>query len=381
MTPSRPMCPPAPWTYFHSTRCLPGARAYGGVNRSQQLLHVLQAAGGQPVPLNLFPNEHADRNGNLRAGLALALRRDFPGARTYSRIWTAGRYARLLGAARFANPGTPPLLLWENTADDLLAHAARSAGFQVVALPHDMVALNREGKGDRLPAFNEEIRALARTLATFTISEEENWLLRLFGCDSEWLPYHPSPLVEAPLLATRANRRPGPNAPVLILGSISNPQTRAGILHQLEMLRACPGIVGRQILLAGNDTDTLAPLIPPGVTLLGSASDDVLQDLLQTCAVIWIYQHTGTGALTRVVETLLAGLPVAGGGLALRSAHHHPDVHPADTPDDLARLLPFLPSCARQPRRPIAAETLFARKIRLLAGQEAADTLPPIPVS
>lgn len=354
------------FSVLHSTRCIAGAQAYGGVNRSLQVLAALERGGGAPVKIDIYDKDVSHRLANLRAGLSLASQKSFPGSRTYARLWTAGRFSRILNRARKAHPDCAPVLLWENTQDILLAHAAMAAGLRVIALPHDIVALNECGKSDRHSAFHDEVKTLARTDYVFPISEEENWMLRLFGCTSEHLPYHPESSLERSLLACRARRQPAPDAPILILGSVTNPQTRAGILHQLQLIKESPGVITRPILLGGNGTESLAAQIPPGVKLCGSLSADELNRLLEISAAIWIYQHVGTGALTRVVEMLLAGLPVVGGGLALRSTRQHADVYQADTPEELALLLPRLPTHAKLPERPLKAEKVFIDRIRKL---------------
>ena len=352
---------------FHVTRCVSAPRPYGGFNRSQQILGILSRHGINCRSIDLFAAEFGHRGPNLRAGLALALRSDFPQPRTYSRLWIAGHYHRLLAAAIAREADMRPVLIWENTEDDLLASAAQQLGLKVIAVPHDLVTLNRPTHGDTWPDLAREVRGLSRSDALFAISLEERWLLQLLGCSAGWLPYFPPAALETSLLRTRAQRRPAADAPILMLGSATNPQTRAGLEHQLKLLRAVSPALGRKVVLAGNGTQDLAALAGENVEMRGAISDSELTTLMAEAAVLWTYQAAGTGALTRVVEALLAGLPVAGGGVALRSTAHLADVFPVETIAQLHQLLPLLPVVAAQPLPPTQAEEDFVKTVTALA--------------
>lgn len=352
---------------FHVTRCIATPRAYGGFNRSQQILGILARHDIHCLPIDLFSEEFGDRSGNVRAGLAPALGANFPQPRSYARLWTAGRFHRMLAASQARHPDVRPLLIWESTGDELFGYAAAQMGLKVVALPHDLVTLNRVPAPEPGPELAREVLGLKRCDGLFTISREEQWLLGLFGCPADFLPYFPPAALEASLLRARQNRRPPANAPILLLGSISNPQTRAGVEHQLQLLRSAAPAPGRRVILAGNGTEALAALAGANVEVRGAVSDEALATLMAESAVLWTYQAAGTGALTRIVEALLAGLPVAGGGVALRSTAHLRDVYPVETVAELAALLPLLPPVAAQPVPPLQAEQELVKKVTALA--------------
>ena len=148
---------------FHVTRCLAAPRAYGGYNRSQQILGILSRQEIHCMSINLFAEDFGGRAANVRAGLALVLRRGFPQPRSYSRLWIAGHYYRLLASALARQPAIRPVLIWENAEDDLLAHAATQLGLKVIAVPHDLVALNRPANPKTWPDLAREVRGLARS--------------------------------------------------------------------------------------------------------------------------------------------------------------------------------------------------------------------------
>lgn len=352
-----------PILVFHSTRCLPGARPYGGVHRHRQILHLLSLGGIQPVSLDLFDRSTRGRASNILSGLPLLFSARFPASRTLSTLWSTGRFSRIVRRAIAAHPGCRPLLLWENTSDPLLAHAALGAGLRIIALPHDFVSLNRPSASVSLRSFGQELGLLRRVHSVQTISEEETILLRLVGCEADWLPYFPAPDLEADFHNIRAARCPADDAPLLILGSTVNPQTREGILAQLAQLAATSKPFPRRVLLAGNGTASLHPHIPPGVTLLGPITDAELRKLLPTVVALWVNQYAGTGALTRIPEMLLAGVPVIGSGVALRSARHLASTYQADSMAAIESILPTLPRIATAPFRPTEAEARFVARV------------------
>jgi hypothetical protein len=228
------------------------------------------------------------------------------------------------------------------------------------------VTLNRAVAPEPGADFTREVRGLVHSDSVFTISLEERWLLRLFGCSADYLPYFPPAAVEESLLRARQNRRPAADAPILLLGSVTNPQTRTGLEHQLRLLRAAAPALDRRVILAGNGTQDLAPLAGANIEVRGAVSDEDLTTLMAETAVLWTHQAAGTGALTRVAECLIAGLPVAGSGVALRSTSHLSDVYAVETVDDLRRLLPTLPRVAVRPLPPSQAEREFAEKVTAL---------------
>ena len=79
------------------------------------------------------------------------------------------------------------------------------------------------------------------------------------------------------------------------------------------------------LIIAGFGTEALVKQfkdLPSCISILGSVSKDVYQKLLKTCKAVLIYQHSGTGVLTRIPELMIAGIPIIANSIALRSFHH-----------------------------------------------------------
>jgi glycosyltransferase involved in cell wall biosynthesis len=79
------------------------------------------------------------------------------------------------------------------------------------------------------------------------------------------------------------------------------------------------------LIIAGFGTEALVKQfkdLPSCVNILGSVSKEVYQKLLKTCKAVLIYQHSGTGVLTRIPELMIAGIPIIANSIALRSFHH-----------------------------------------------------------
>lgn len=311
------------------TDCLPGSRTvfwwpsygmgeirHGGDHRSAQIGEILR-------DVNLDVQV-------LDAGMRLA-RRDLPlwlsrrvmrgawrgagdkGAGVFARDW-----ATLAQLRRVAS--RPSVVLWESTRRPGLARNLTGLGHRVIALPHNLEALEPGRFSDSrrfARAFAEELDALQRCSAVFTISGEDAWLLRVRGINARVLPYHLATELRARLSAIRARREAASAAAgrlYLILGSCSNPPTRAGMTTLLHMLAEMPKGQEVQFKVVGNGTESLRGGSDlsglPGTEILGRVTDEALDDLRVRCTAIICHQVATSGVLTRVPESLLAGVPV-----------------------------------------------------------------------
>lgn len=227
-----------------------------------------------------------------------------------------------------------------------LVRVATRRSLRIIALPHNIEALiphhfpihidvDKAG-----PALATELRWLARTAAVWTIGRLDQELFQLFGIAADLLPYAPPQTRAAELLQIRARRAAAPGAHLLILGTAHNPPTRAGMVEQMAMLQQLAGFTALPpVVVAGYGTEALADTPVPGVSFLGSRSWTELQQLLVDAQALWVHQAPMSGALTRIPEALVAGVPVLANGWAARG--HAPmagmQVY-ADTADFLGRL-------------------------------------------
>lgn len=280
------------------------------------------------------------------------------------------RWARQIGSYRGSR-----VLLWENTHRNnvSLPVLARTAGFAILAMPQNMEALwETTAVRRKMAAFADELAGLAVADAVFCISREEQWLLRNFGIAADFLPYFPPRLVRARLLAVRDRRRFGRGASLLILGTAHNPPTRAGMKSLLRMLRSLPGGDQLPLQIAGFGTESLrADAADLNCQVHGGLDQVKLDELLVDARAAVIHQDSATGALTRIPELLLAGIPVIANSIAARSATHYAGVHLYQSPQSLLRLLRHPLETPPTPEPPVEAEGRFLAVLRAVITGES----------
>jgi hypothetical protein len=269
------------------------------------------------------------------------------------------------------------LLLWETTYDTLLPTFAKAAGFKVVALPHNLEALVSEkvfGDSGYDPAsdLRSEIGRLRLADRVFLIAKEERWLLEAHRLTPFYLPFFPDPELERQCLGIRAQRSAQANTngsiqgPLLVLGSGFNPATARGMRQQLTWLAA--HAPKTEVRVVGPSTNSvLTEFRSDNVKLLGRVSREVLVTLLKTCSALLIHTYGGAGAVTRIPEALLAGIPVIANANAARDQHGNPGVYEYETEDEFMALAASALTTPPAPSRPILAETRFQGELQVLA--------------
>jgi hypothetical protein len=262
------------------------------------------------------------------------------------------------------------VLLWETTYDTLLPTMAREAGYRVIALPHNLESLVSEAVFASPiydPSFDlaGEVGRLALADAVFTIAKEERWFLEAHRLTPHYLPFFPDPSLarECALIRERRAERaqPGGNVagPLLLLGSAFNPATARGMALQLGWL-AEGGLSPADIVVAGPQTDTiLATHRAPHVRLLGHVSREALVELLIGCSALLIHTSGGAGAVTRIPEALLAGVPVVANSNAARDQHGTPGVHVYESPAEFRALVSAALPLPPAPPPPVAEAGRF----------------------
>ena len=194
----------------------------------------------------------------------------------------------------------------------------------VVALCQNLetLSLNNIRRESQTTMLKRELDILARCAAVVTISREEDLLLRNLGMKTYYLPYYPVPSLEARFRAVRLARSTTKKSGYLIMGSSGNIETKIGMAavarHWSEEI--APRI-GEQLFvcgyLANRHLADLAGLA--GVEYLGELGNAPFDQLLSEVRAVICYQEAGAGSLTRIPESLLAGLPVLANPIAARS--------------------------------------------------------------
>ena len=205
-----------------------------------------------------------------------------------------------------------------------LLDALEKRRIPVAAICHNLETLvpfqvTPRGRRDALLA---EVAVLRRCALVVTISREETFVLRNLGAEVHHLPYHPTSAVADQLQAVRRRREAvDDKRDYLALGSAGNRETAEGLVRLEACWRSRGAAAGGRLLLAGYGTEQLpAGGDGPGEVLrLGALSTGDLDALLSTVRAAVCHQERGAGALTRITDFLLAGVPVVATEHAARS--------------------------------------------------------------
>lgn len=358
------------WTRFASD-----PHGTGPEKRSAQILSLCREAGFSLDDMQ--PPARVSRWQTWTAGLGARLRHGNHASVDHAGIGLLGYRTRFYQEALSVHRG-PRVLLWETTYDTLLPKLAREAGYKIIALPHNLESLVSE-KVFSNPAYNpladltDEVKRLALADAIFTISKEERWLLEARGLTPHYLPFYPTATLadECALIRSKrsalANTDTRSSGPLLILGAALNPATARGMTVQLDWL-AKLGPSMPHIIVVGPETETrFAPYRSSRVELLGRVPRTQLVALLESCAALLIHTIAGAGAVTRIPEALLAGVPVIANSNAARDQHGTAGVHVYDSQAEFRALVLAPPSQPPAPPTPGAAATRFVEEISRLA--------------
>lgn len=355
----------------HYGRFLTTEVRHGGTRRTQQLREILERRGARVINLPLASERRTSlgaRAMGAARGIAVS---PFSELRRVRR--PAGLYHRAMAdLALSAAPAALPVV-WEGGPGEAFygGWAAHRNGHRVVAVPQNFDALTpgmaSSWTGHRSPDwFEEELNELRHADAIFVLSSNDRWLLSLYGLDSDVLPYHPPADVEEGLLELRRERsaRSQPTAVVLALGTLGSEPTARGF-HELYRMLTTPETrsTARSLVVAGFGTEQLrSDFERVGARVLGSLSEADLRSQQLDARALLVHYVPTPGALTRIPEALIAGIPVIANRHAARGYESLAGIHVYDGPDELVQLvatdLPMPPI----PPRP-TAETRFAASV------------------
>jgi len=278
----------------------------------------------------------------------------------------------------FTTTGACGVLLWERVHPDWypLPFSAHAANWSVVALPHNLESLvpeqTSELSGRPSPEWlKEELSALRACNLVFTISREEQWLLRLHGMDADYLPYYPPRAAEEffkRIQAARLNRSvKKDHKRFFLFGSYDNHPTRLGMIETVrELSSSCPASLELHIFGFGTEKLKEDIALPDTVNLHGAVGNDVLAELLLDADAVIAHQAPSTGCLTKISEMLIAGVPVLLNSNAARTWEGWPGVYVYESWQELRRLLSQDLTVQDSPQRPIEHEARFVAKVKSL---------------
>ena len=254
-------------------------------------------------------------------------------------------YALRIPAIYDMYAGEDVTFLWEDTQDVAAMYLMRAAGAKVLGYPHNLESLvptQHDSVTHKESPYwlYEEIVRLKMCDEVYCISKEETWLLQLFGVNAKYYPYYPPKEVEKELLeimkksGARKNSR---KKQYLILGSATNPPTRMGMQKLIDYFEQQKD-ANYSVHVAGYNTETLN-VSGDAVVNHGTVSTEELEQLLINTDGIIIYQPITSGALTRIVENRVAGIPIYANFGAARDFYNLPDVHVYNEIEELRNLL------------------------------------------
>lgn len=269
--------------------------------------------------------------------------------------------------------GKNACFVWESTVSGNYGYPylMKAAGANVIAVPHNLESVVPTQKDSQTETvapkwFYNEIERLKKCDAVFAISKEETWILRLFGVNAYYLPYYPAKEAVDYFLKIREKRaaRVG-NAEkkFLLLGSATNVPTLTGMQSLIDAVSMDNHPF--TVAVAGYGTDSLRIPDNGKVQFWGPLSSEQLETALVETDAVLIYQPPTSGALTRITEMLVAGVPIFANFNAARDFHNVEDVNVYESFDDLfAKLAKFEPHQAKMPARQVKYEELFVKTVK-----------------
>ncbi len=350
----------------------------GGDHRALQIAELLVRAGFTVRAIGRPTTTFVERH--LR-GLAVWRLRGYPIHLAPPERWKVWGRQAISNAGHFSEPyekalaGTPQpaVFVWENSSNTFGASMARNTRCPVVAVPQNVYTAERGFRdywlGRRgLRALGKELDFLKRCKGVFSISREEQWLLRIQGIDAEYLPYYPPTELEEFLRGVRSHRNPERNRRFLLIGSATHPPTERSMREQIEAICAIRAAAGVTLDVAGHGTERLRDAAtPPNVVIHGTVTQGQLRELMIRTSAAILHQRPSVGALTRIPELLMAGVPVIANVDASRSTWDMKGIEHYESIEDLEptldRELPLPP----MPDRPALAEARFCRAVQEVA--------------
>ena len=332
----------------------PNPWGHGGEKRTHQIDCTL-LKGGLSAKGNLF-DVVGSASGLKKEKKILCIMQGMDCIRRHFGYWRAvkmannSRYLLEIGyfktSLRKLSEPEPHVILWENTTSRYwyVPFIANEMGYKVVALPQNLESMvpGQKSKisGTVSPYWlNEEIAALRKCDIVFCISRYDQWLLQILGIDADYFPYYPEDEILSFLSSIR-NQRKSHNVPankLVLFGTVHNRPTLEGMKEIIEILEQR----NIEFSIAGYGTEELRDFVryPEKSTVLGSVESECLSELLVCAACVLVHQQYSSGCLTRIMELLIAGVPVVANPAAARNYENVDGVYIYNNTDELEAIL------------------------------------------
>ncbi|MDB4902142.1 MAG: glycosyltransferase [Mucilaginibacter sp.] len=284
-----------------------------------------------------------------------------------------GRYLKAF--ERFIYEKEPSMFIWESVSNHyfLIANELYKKKIPFIALPHNLESLVNDNHSftSNLNApdwFTEELKYLKYSNKVFTISLEEQWLLSIYGINADYLPYYPTKEVYSYLLNIRSerekNKKNGSPKKILLLGTFYNRPTMQGYVDLLSQSAKFKDLIFNVV---GFGSEILNSYNSPNIKVWGSVNTDLLKEIIIENDIVLLHQAPTSGALTKIPELLIAGIPIVANHSASRSYYGLDGIHIYQNYQELFDLIHTNLSTPPIPAAPIEAEKRFVDSIKLLS--------------
>ncbi len=160
--------------------------------------------------------------------------------------------------------------------------------------------------------YDLEIKGYNKSNSIFTISELDSAILGCHGIPSELINYYPCKKDFKSLNKIRKFRIENSlykdNGHALLLGTVLNPPTKAGMLNAIKSFKEQKCIYPLKV--AGYGTDVFKEFNSKYIKVFGSVSDEELNSLIKNAKFLIINQVQTSGFLTKIVDFNIAGVPI-----------------------------------------------------------------------
>ena len=343
-------------TWLRYTIFKPNPMGHGGEKRTAQISEMLDKAEinycilKKPqgkVKINIEYIYYVFYAFLLYLKIMTSIKKRFSPVRLLKRsIWAANRLRLFKG---IENGG---ILLWEATR---MEHAFcisffKKKGYKIVAIPHNLESLvpTQESAltGKKSPQWlMEEIAILKKCDIVFAISKEETLFLRQCSIKAKYFPYYP-PKDTVDFLRSVKQKRKNIISPhmgkkqILMLGSANNPPTKIGMIDRINFFLNDKEI-DCKLIVAGHYTESLKEYIKNSdkINLIGSLSQAQLEYWMVHTDMVLVHQPPTSGALTRITEFMIGGIPVLTNFESARNFWEINGIFVYDSDEELRKIL------------------------------------------
>ena len=313
---------------------------HGGLHRSEQIVEIIRDQGiklqelqqspwakSRPIQDRLIGTVHSLRNWDLDA----------------FRLRRIGGIGQLFNLYRdeIQHNGLYKAIIWETVADQITIEISHKYQIPVVALPQNIESFFvanyfKKGKKSVFEYLEQDIASFKKADLVFAISHEEQIFLRNFGVEADYLPYYPARRLVRYYSQIRQQRKKVSHDSFLILGSAINHVTLEGMLELLKWINLSSISKSLKVKLVGNKTEELAGQVDyPWLQICGTVTPDELEQHLINTQAMLVHQRRGLGALTKIPEMLVAGVPVIANTIAARSTSQYQGIYTYSSPEQL----------------------------------------------